>query len=389
MEIQEKDSILKMKITHPTLFKTWRTKKQYMDGIWKSLKKCKDPSTFYGKSLEMDSKMTLAQKENVESVLECLLLVIHHHKIKNTSSVLFFPEQAQQSVNLRIPQGISFQDLAPTRCYQNVRLGVRADPEWLVIFWAKQLETWDDNLHTLTPAYPKSVLNQPFLPSEIRTVCNQLLLEWRIHGRRIGDQPPLKISSKAKALEEFRRAVPLVYDLVYTPDGFHLLECVYEMNDVLEKGSPRALPMALTVYKKFLDSVEDKRLKNHLLVNNKIGVHHAGLSEPQLRPSCLLTNFITMDYYYFPSSNIYHVEDTVLHYLDRIKSTYPTKNNFQQLDMVMGKKELVFKTITWDFFSKKEVEKMNKKFGRENYSLFFNTLEKILYCSVRSHEFKL
>ena len=211
-----------------------------------------------------------------ERVLRCLWLVLRGREITPE----FFPEDPEQVLNVTVPQGTTWKTVPALRKYVNPRLKTVFDPEFLVILWSKQLENFDQNDTALLPTYPKDYYNRPFRPDEIRDVVHQLRFRWALEG-----QDPQKIKG----------ASPALFALVDDPFGYQVLETVYKV--LVEKKTPAQKRQAILHFKQ----------RHPKSANWNTAFLFVGMSEPLIRPECLLAEFLLSRFFYLPESSIFRL----------------------------------------------------------------------------------
>lgn len=330
---------------------------------------------------EVEIKNNWTPKDQVENAL---IAIYQIQTFKNTES--YYPEEVEDSSNF-LKSYKTWEDVPCTQRYVNHRLKIISDPEFLLICWSKGFESFDQQNNALLPGYPKSMTNIWFTPLEIKEVCRIVIFEWCIKGLR-SKKKPLTLKSAHK---QFKENYPIIYDLVYTKDGYLILETVYEMILVIDKDYCQSLETRKKchfIYKKMVEKIKDKDLQNYFKTNDRIGIYYVGMPNPKINWQCILTLFFTFKYFYFPKENIYHLDPGVLRYIDRIKKMYNIKfpKNVYEIDYDPKKKENVMKPIYFDFYIKRNIIAINKQLGEANFSNFFETLTPILFCMMRSND---
>lgn len=320
--------------------------------------------------------------------IEDMLLAIHQvTSFRETQS--YFPEDVDDSSNFMV----SYKDWSDVPCYQryvNHRMKIISDPEYLVIYWSKSFESFDVNNSALLPSYPKSMTNMWFTPQEIKQVCRLILLEWTVNGRRTKEIP----MTHKSALNQFKESFPLLYDLVFTPDGNTVLETVYAIILLTDKDyrqSKETRKKCIALFRSMLDNIKTKSLQTYMKKNDKIGVHFVGMPNAKIIGSCLLTMYFSFSYFYFSSDNIYHLDAPILNYIQKIKEIYRKKypNGIYEVDYDIAIKKNITKPVFFDFFRKDYIDKINIQLKRPNNSKFFKTLTPILLCMMNSDDASL
>jgi hypothetical protein len=318
-----------------------------------------------------------------ENAFQCYYLV---SKYASSDVNTFYPSQVEQSSNLPNTSNLTWNDVPCYQKYINSSFNIISDTEYLLIYFSKLLESFDTNAMALLPSYPKTILNQLLPPHEIQEICFITLLEWQIKGKR-GKTIPL---SKDKSLQVFKTSFPVLYTLIFEKDGFEVLQCVYDILKLVEKDEKQSLvtrKKCVSMYQKLLKKISNPRLLQFIKNQNKVGVFFVGMSNPRFNPLCLLSMYLLFHFYYLPKENIYSLADSVLSYIERVKKEYyrmyPT--NIFQYD-VDTYNRIQKKQVVPDYFLKKNVDTINKLFGKSNYTKFFDTLSDTILCNTKQSE---
>lgn len=333
---------------------------------------------FPHKVIVQNSKIPVHQIEN-------LLLAIYQVRSFKKTDHSYFPQEVGDSSNFQH----EYESWSTVPCYQryvNHRMKIITDPEFLLIQWSKGFESFDANNNALLPMYPKSITNILFEPIEIKEVCRIILFEWCIDGLRTKKIP----MTMKNAQEQFRLSFPLLHDLVYTDDGYRVLETVYKIIRLTESDytqSAATRKKCLQFFKKMITEINNSKLKNHFKTNDRIGLYYVGMPNPKINGYCILTLFFSFNYFYFPQNNIYHVDKKTLSYILKLKDMYKKRyqSGIYQVDFDFKKKSNILVPITFDFFLKKNIQKINVELKKPNYTKFFDTLPPIwLFCKVNT-----
>lgn len=227
----------------------------------------------------------------------------------------YYPEDVEDSSNFTT----DYKTWADVPCYQryvNHRMKIISDPEYLLLYWSKAFESFDTQNNALLPSYPKSMTNIWFTPQEIGHVCQLVLFEWTVSGMRSREIP----MTHKNALKQFKESFPLLYDLVFTPDGNTVLKAVYGIillgdRDYYQSKETRAKCIAL--FETMLEKLQSKSLQAYLKKNDRIAVYSTGMRNPRILGHCLLTVYFSYSFFYFPTDNVYNLDNTVLGYIHK------------------------------------------------------------------------
>jgi hypothetical protein len=284
----------------------------------------------------------------------------------------YYPQTAQIATNMQ-EDVQEWKDVPLLRKYHNDRLSILADPEFLIIYWCKNFENFDSNQNCLLPSYPKSIFGSNFTPLEIKTVCERMIFYWMINDQ----------ISETESRKRFQELIPFLHDLVFTEDGFRILKYSFDLiNDNAVK------------YSELLVNIRDTKLKLFLKEHDRIGVFSQGMPKPVIKTGCVLGLFLTFSYYYLPHTmEIYHVDTNVVNYFQRVTEKYHQEllnksRVFYEFDYDYKLKKTIKKPIYFRFYCKDRISKINLFLGKPGYTTFLNTLQPILWCSVRSDKFK-
>lgn len=338
--------------------------------------------TDYPSNISINEKNS-KKKKLFENAFQCYYLI---SKFASTDVSTFYPSQVDQSSNLENTTNLSWDDIPCYQKYVNTSFHIISDTEYLLIYFSKLLESYDTNAMALLPSYPKTILNQLLPPNEIQEICFMTLLEWQIKGKR-GKTIPM---SKEESLQAFHTSFPTLYSLVFEKDGFEVLQCVYDILKLIEKDENQSLTTrkkCVHMYQNLLKKISNKHLSAFMKKQNKVGVFFVGMSNPRFNPSCVLTMYLLFSFYYFPKDNIYTIAQSVMSYIERVKKEYHRKypTNIFQYD-VDKYNRIQKKEVLPDYFLKKNVDTINRTFGKANYTKFFETLSDTILCNTKQSE---
>lgn len=285
-----------------------------------------------------------------DNVLRCLLLVIQG----TTLTPDFYPEDPEQVVNVALPPNSTWATVPILRKYVNARLKNVFDPEYLVLLWSKQLENFDVNDSALLPTYPKDLYNRPFRPPEIRDVVFQLRFRWQVENV----QKTLEVAS------------PSIAALVDDPFGYEVLETVYEILTTTDKLA------VLQNFKTRYPQTQEWRT----------GFLFMGMTEPLLRPECLLTEFLLSKFFYLPPGNIldiFAIDLPTQYFLAKIRNDLFRRDepsSLTTLDLDPKTMAPVEKPQQFWFFDKQVIKRYLESVGKPNYFLFLEQLNRLFRC---------
>jgi hypothetical protein len=291
-------------------------------------------------------KLSKARAAMGERVFRCLWLVWMSKEITQD----YYPEDPEQTINFELEKGkTTWNDISVVKKYVNTRLKNVFDPEFLVLLWSKQLENFDSNDMALLPTYPKDFYNRPFRPHEIRDVVRQL-----------------QFSNSSKSIQ-----APALLALVEDPFGYQVLETVYTL---------------LTVPKQEMRGRLEQFKKQHPPTQPwKVGFHFMGMSEPLLRPECLLTEYLLSRFFYIPPRhilNLFSIDDPTQYFLEKLQRDTAPKHPLYVLDMDPKTMKTVKKPQYFWFHDKKTVRAYAHKVGKPNYFLFLEDMNQLFKCKV-------
>lgn len=341
----------------------------------------------YPFEIEISGANTLKQQKLFEHAIQCFYLVTKFYSVKMDS---LFPSQVQDASNFQQQlANLSWGKIPYYQKYVNASLNIISDPEFMLIYFSKLLESFDSNCRALLPSYPKTILNQILPPNEIKEICYMVLLEWQIKGKR-GNTKPL---SKPQALEVFKTSFPSLYYLVLTRDGFHILTCAYHILTIIKKDENQSLETrkkCLNIYHQCINTIADSKLAAHFKKINRIGVFFTGMPNARVNPGCLLSMHLLYFFYYFPQENVYLVDATVQNYMKKIKREYYQRfpTNIYQYD-VDKHSHKIKKQFTSDYLAKEYVRQINAYLGHPNYNLFLDSLVERIYCNTMGNKLLL
>jgi hypothetical protein len=315
-------------------------------------------------------------KELIQKIIQCGLIVLRHFE--------FMKRKPSQQI---VQDLVNFDPVAnwsvvhPLRRFQSAKHEIIMDPEYLVMTWSKLFETFDGEQNILLPAYPSDIITHELMnPGEIKKVVEILLMERQVLGLRNTGVP----MNRRQALEHFRQTSPVLYQLLYTQDGFKVLNTVYEICTLLAKDpaqSPDTQSKCKRLIQRQIDSIIDPRLKQHMQLHNRCFVFSTGMSHPMIKPGCILTNYLSNYFFYFPEENIYFVDDAFLDEIEKVKQAYIEKIGcFYALDLNPATRKLQYVQVKPNFLWKDEFE-----IARKNTSIYslqeFSDLQNWLYCA--------
>jgi len=315
-------------------------------------------------------------KELIQKIIQCGLIVLRHF------------EFMKKKPSLQILQDlINFENVAnwslvhPLRRFQSKKHEIIFDPEFLVMTWSKLFETFDSEQNVLLPSYPLDIISHALMdPQEIKQVVEILLMERQILGLRNSSLT----MTRGEALEHFRRTSPVLYQLLYTEDGFKVLNALHEISTLLAKDpvqSSDTQAKCKILIQRLVHSIRDPALKQHMQLHNRCFVFSTGMPYPMIKAGCLLTNYLTFYFFYFPEENIYFVDDYFLDEIQKVRTEYQQSvGTALALDLNAVTKKLEYMPIKPSFFWKDEFEIARKK--SSSYTLQeFSDLQNWLYCS--------
>ena len=319
--------------------------------------------------------------DDVESIYN-LAMVIYQVKLffKEKNIMNYYPQDVEDSSNF-IKKYSSWAEVPCYQRYINKRLKIISDPEYLLIYWSKGFENYDSNAGKLLPAYPKSLLNEYFLPPEIKHVCDLYLLELRIAGPRCSNKP---FKTKMEALDFFRTNFTLMHDLVYTKDGYEVLSTIHEISILIDKDylqSKETRNKCVKMIRQMINKMQDKDFKAHLNRNARVGVYFRGMPNPKILPGCIFNLFFLFYNYYLPKNDLINVTRENGLIIDFVKIMYNKDSEIYEIDYDYKKKQIVKKKIEFLYFEKKVFDKIAVKYG---YKRLRNSLIQLMlrfYCS--------
>jgi hypothetical protein len=323
------------------------------------------------------------KKKIFENALQCFYLV---SKYKSINIDKLYPSQVQQSSNLQDTTNLSWNDIPYYQKYVNNSLNIISDTEYLLIYFSKLLESYDANVGSLLPSYPKTILNEIIHPNDIKEICYMTLLEWQIKGKR-GNLIPM---SKKESLNAFKTSFPSIYYLVFEKDGFEILKSVYEILKIIEKDETQSVETrkkCIEIYQNLLQNLSNKNLSEYFKKIDKIGLYSLGMANPRFNPSCLLTMYLLFYFYYLPTENIYVLNNTALQYIQKVKTQYFKKYPTNIFKYDYDKHNKIKKIeLTSDYFFKEYVRNINKSFGTPQYNQRFDENIPMLFCNTNSSQ---
>lgn len=338
------------------------------------------PIVWFDDTEIFDSK----KKACLEKIIRCALLVCRRasmgKEIINEDLINF---DAQSDTWDHVPV---------FRCYYNPEINLIADPEFLLLSWSKGLENFDTQQMSLLPALPRNPMTNVLLsPGQVRDVTEEVLLEWQI----VGDRATKNVcKTRKQALHNLSEATPLLHALVYNHDGFLIYQCAYNIQKTLDKNLPfeETCRQCLLLYTTMIEKLQDEVLKDHLRVHNKLAVESAGMPHPIIKTGCLLTNYATYLFLYFPrrpspdkledpSQNIFSCAVELLDIIDEIVAlSNSNRKKLYVLDYNVKSKKLVYNAVPSLYHSKTSMQEICKKQGVSFQFLERNT-QGFLYCN--------
>lgn len=331
---------------------------------------------YIGYPLKFTGAWKEEDKEIIQKVIQCGLIVLKHFEFMKRK-----PSQqiVQDLVNFN--PVANWNEVHPLRRFQSTKHEIILDPEYLVMTWSKLFETFDREQNILLPAYPSDIITHELMnPREIKQVVEILLMERQVLGLRNTGVP----MTRSQALEHFRQTSPVLYQLLYTEDGFKVLNTIYEISTLLAQDpaqSPTTQAKCKSIIQRLIDSIRDPGLKKHLQVHNRCFVYSAGMPHPMIKAGCLLTNYLTYYFFYFSDENIYFVDDAFLDEIQKVKQAYIQRVGcFHALDLNPATKKLEYMQVKQNFLWKDEFEVARKKtsvYGLDEFA----DLQNWLYCS--------
>ena len=327
------------------------------------------PINFIGSWKEQD-------KESIQKIIQCGLIVFKHFEFMKRKP----SQQIVQNLVNFVPVA-NWSVVHPLRRFQSTKHEIILDPEYLVMTWSKLFETFDSEQNILLPAYPCDIITHELMnPREIKQVVEILLMERQVLGQRNTGLP----MTRGQALEHFRQTSPVLYQLLYTEDGFKVLNTLYEISTLLAKDpaqSPDTQTKCKKLIQRLLDSIVDPGLKQHMQLHNRCFVFSTGMPYPIIKPGCILTNYLTNYFFYFPEENIYFVDDAFLDQIQRVKQAYIQKMGcLYALDLNPATTKLQYVQVKPNFLWKDEFEVARKKASVYGFDEF-SDLQNWLYCS--------
>lgn len=331
---------------------------------------------YIGYPIKFTGAWSKDDQELIQKAIQCGLIVLKHFEFmkRNVSQQI-----VQDLVNFGPVE--NWSAVHPLRRFQSNKHEIIVDPEFLVMTWSKLFETFDPEQNILLPAYPCDIITHELInPSEIKQVVEIVLMERQVLGLRNSGVP----MKRSQALEHFRQSSPVLYQLLYTEDGYKVLNTLYEMCTLLAEDvvqSPNTQAKCKMLIQRLLSSIVDPVLKQHMQVHDRCFVYSTGMPYPMIKPGCILTNYLTNFFYYFPDENIYFVDDAFLSEIERIKMEYIQKMDcLYALDLNPATKELEYIKVKPSFLWKDEFEVARKKASVYTLDEFSN-LQNWLFCS--------
>jgi len=228
-----------------------------------------------------------SQQNEVEKIFRCYLLA---QNSRESASVRQIGWQVQDFVNFSLaPDQKQWGDLPVVKRYQNKRLGLIADPEFLIISWCKKFENYDRNNSALLPSFPSDFNNRPLTPVEIRDVVNMWILRRMItHG-----------VTRDAAKKTLSLMAPVLYDLVFDFLGWDVLHVVYDMLLLIRTDDTQPLSMREILLAMY-EPLHQKLKKEGCAHTEKVGLKFMGWPHAMFRPELVLTVYILHKYIFLP-----------------------------------------------------------------------------------------
>jgi hypothetical protein len=333
-----------------------------------------------------NSGMEEKKKNRLQQIIRCGLLVLRNEEVRKKDTLI-----DENLINFNVTSNSIWKDVPVYMCYYNPEEHLLADPEFLLLFWSTNLENFDPQQMALLPSLPRNPMSNSLLsPLKVREVLEQIVLEWQITGRRFNKTV---IPTREKALQCLSEATPLLYRLVYDEDGSRIFQCAYDIQVYLDRLSPESWETqknyCQTRYEEMFRQLRDKGLKAHLLKHNRLAVESAGMSHPMIKSGCLLTNYATYLFLYFPprprpekmedpGQNIFSFDNQLLNAIDRIVAqSNRQRETLYQLDYDPKTQTLVLKAIPSLYHSKERMQII----CRRQWFTFLEASQSILFCN--------
>jgi hypothetical protein len=238
--------------------------------------------SFFLKAVEV---IGTSKKTEVEQIVRCFLLVQNSH----TTSAVRERWTMEEYVNFQLKAGqTTWQQIPVFLRYQNKRLGLIADPEFLIIKWSKGFENFDANNNALLPAYPSDFSNRLLTVEEIQDV-----LEMWIYKKMFMEE---QNKTRLVVMKLLKEMAPVLYDFVYEPFGREVLRTVYDMHQLIAMDPLQGIDTRLQLVEMYQPIF--RRLLNPYAT--RVGFKFAGFDHPMFRPELIMTVYILERYVYQP-----------------------------------------------------------------------------------------
>jgi hypothetical protein len=238
-----------------------------------------------------------SQKTEVEKIVRCFLLVQNSH----TTSAIRERWSMEEYVNFQLKAGqTTWQQIPVFLRYQNKRLGLIADPEFLIIKWSKNFENYDFHNAALIPSYPSDFNNNWLTLDEIQAV-----LEMWMYKKMFMEQ---QNKTRIWALNLLKQMAPVLYDFVYKPFGRIVLQTVYEMQNLIATDPDQGISTRLQLVKMYTPIFEQFTSK----FATHVGFKFIAFKHPMFRPELIMTVFILERYVYQPYTDRKQMADFLL-----------------------------------------------------------------------------
>jgi hypothetical protein len=326
------------------------------------------------------------KRNRLQQIIRCGLLVLRNEGVRKKDTLI-----DENLINFNVMSNSIWKDVPVYMCYYNPEEHLLADPEFLLLFWSTNLENYDTQQMALLPSLPRNPMSNLVLsPLKVREVLEQIVLEWQITGRRFNKRV---IPTREKALGCLSEATPLLYALVYDEDGSQIFQCAYDIQVYLDRPSQESWEIQKDYcqrrYVEMFGQLRDTGLKAHLLKHNRLAVESGGMLHPMIKSGCLLTNYATYLFLYFPprprlekmldpAQNIFSFNNQILNAIDQfVTESNHNREKLYQLDYDPKKKRLVFRAILSLYHSK---ERMRSICGIQWFA-FLEASQSILFCN--------
>lgn len=237
-----------------------------------------DPMIHFSKSVTVHGVRTNASIDFIQKIIKCYLLVQNSASTKDVRDRW----SVQDFINFQLqPHETKWQDLRVYLRYENQRLGLIADPEYLIISWCIKFQNYDVNAGALIPSFPSDFTNQPLTPSEIKNVAEMWILKQMIIKKR----------SRSVVIQSFKKLAPVLYDLVYTAVGFEVLSLVYAMLMVIKTDRSQPIRMRIDLLNMYKPLLQKFRISGYFGVD-RVGFFFKGFPHPMVRPELIMAVFI-------------------------------------------------------------------------------------------------